>query len=62
MSSLKEQVTFLDFEKLELREKLDLLIFKSGKTNGEATNLQVQLENNLNTIENRLYLDLERNN
>ena len=51
----------LEFEKLKLKEQLDLMIEKYGKRKGEATNLQAELESNLNITENRLALALERN-
>ena len=51
----------LESEKLELKEQLDLMIEKSCKRKGEATNLQAELERNLNTAITRLALALERN-
>lgn len=60
MSILEEQVVVLESEQLELNEKLDLMIEKSSKRKGEATNLQGELESNLNTTETRLALALER--
>lgn len=39
----------------------DLMIKKFGKGKGEDTNLQVELESNLNTVETRLALALEKN-
>lgn len=39
MSILEEQVVVLESEQLELNEKLDLMIEKSSKRKGEATNL-----------------------
>lgn len=51
MSILEEQVIVLESEKLQIREQLDLMIEKSRKINGEVTNLQVELESNLNIAE-----------
>ncbi|KAH0682508.1 hypothetical protein KY290_023330 [Solanum tuberosum] len=61
MSVIEEQVTVLEAENLELKEQLSIMNEKSGKRKGEATNLQIELEANLNTAETRLALALERN-
>lgn len=37
------------------------MIEKTGKKKGEATNLQAELESNLNKAQTRPALDLERN-
>ena len=40
MSVIEEQVIVLEFENLEFKEQLSLMIEKSGKRKGEATRLQ----------------------
>ncbi|KAH0633623.1 hypothetical protein KY284_036409 [Solanum tuberosum] len=61
MSVTEEQVMVLEYENLELKEQLSLMIEKSRKRKGEATSLQVELEASLNTAESILALALERN-
>ena len=60
MSGLDEQVMAIEYEKVELKEQLDLMIEKSDKKKGEATNQQAELESNLNTVLTR-QLSLEKN-
>ena len=62
MSVIEEQLVFLESEKLELKNQLDIMIAKSRKRKGEFTSLQAELEENLKTVETQLALALERNN
>ena len=45
MSVIEEQLIVLESKKVELKNKLDLMIVKSRKSKGEFTRLQTELEN-----------------
>lgn len=45
MSVIEEQLIVLESKKVELKNKLDLMIVKSRKSKGEFTRLQIELEN-----------------
>ena len=61
MLVIEDQMVVLKSKKLELKNQLDLMIEKSGKRKGESTSLQIEVEENLKTIETKIALALERN-
>ena len=61
MSVIENQMVVLESEKLELKNRLDIMIDKLGKRKGESTSLQIKLEENQKTSETKIALALERN-
>ncbi|KAK4731298.1 hypothetical protein R3W88_024286 [Solanum pinnatisectum] len=53
MSIVEEQLLVLETENLELKEKMKMMSEKYGREKGEASNLQLELETQLNSVETK---------